>query len=172
VRDELAKEVKAEREYDVSWRKLSKAAKGRRVDNDNAWIQCQIKEHLQEESDFNFIKMHLLTHFTGHVKALGQLSNVSAQLSEALHGELKEPFRRSNKINADSQILQMIARMNCLDYRELNVEAAKRRSDTVNRAKHPLACRLQNARADVQVLTDLASWCEVPRDELQVLITW
>jgi phage host-nuclease inhibitor protein Gam len=65
-----------------------------------------------------------------------------------------------------------MGRMNCFDYRELNGEAAKRRSATVNHAKHPLARRLQNARADVKVLTDLASWCEVSRDELEVLIAW
>jgi hypothetical protein len=74
--DELAKDLKAERDSDVSWRRLSKAAKSRQVDNDNAWIQFQIKENLQEESDFNFIKMHLLTHFTEQVKELGHLSNV------------------------------------------------------------------------------------------------
>jgi hypothetical protein len=75
----LAKELKAERDSEVSWRGLSKAAKSRRVDNDNAWSQCQINEHLQEKCDFNFIKIHFLTHFSQHGKELGHLSNVSAE---------------------------------------------------------------------------------------------
>jgi hypothetical protein len=41
----------------------------------------------------------LLSHFSEHVKELGHLTNVSAELPERLHRELKDAFRRSNKHN-------------------------------------------------------------------------
>jgi len=69
-------------ESDPAWNDLSAAAKRRRVDVDITQIESGIAQHLVDESDFNFVKMHLLNHFSNHIRQLGNLVNVSSELPE------------------------------------------------------------------------------------------
>jgi DNA-directed RNA polymerase subunit N (RpoN/RPB10)/oligoribonuclease (3'-5' exoribonuclease) len=172
LRAELTKESKAEREATEGWDNLSRTAKSRQLNEDKTWIESQVKSLVEEESDFNFIKLHLLTHFSEHVKELGHLTNVSAELSERLHRELKDAFRRSNKHNAHQQILQSITRTTLFEYRDLNIEAAKRRTTNTNRSKKPIDRRMQTPQSSIKLLTELATWCGLPPEELQTLVAW
>jgi len=63
-------------ESDPAWNYLLAATKRRRVDEDKMQIESAIAQHLVEESDFNFVKMHLLNHFSDHICQLGNLLNV------------------------------------------------------------------------------------------------
>jgi len=78
-----------ERESDPAWNNLSVAAKRRRVDEDKTQIESDIAQHLVDESDFNFVKMHLLNHFSDHIRQLGNLLNVSSELPEKAMMDLK-----------------------------------------------------------------------------------
>jgi hypothetical protein len=89
-----------------------------------------------------------------------------------MHCELKDSFRQSNKNNASSQILLNISRLNGFEYRELNIDAAKRRSHEPNKPKQPLARCIKRPQNDEKHSKDLASWCGLARDELQTLIAW
>jgi hypothetical protein len=69
-------------ESDPAWNNLSAAAKHHRVDEDKMPVESEIAKHLVDESDFNFVKMHLMTHFSDHIRQLGSLSNSSSELPE------------------------------------------------------------------------------------------
>jgi hypothetical protein len=172
LRKELGKALEAKRTSGEEWKELSNVQKRRVVNEEKIWIKSRVKSCLEEHSDFNFIKLHLLAHFSDYVKELGHLSNVSAELSESMHCELKESFRRSNKNNASSQILLNISRLDGFQHRELNVEAAKRRSHEPNKQRQPLPRSMKSPQNDVKHLKDLANWCGLAGDELQTLIAW
>jgi hypothetical protein len=151
-RVELTQKLQADREATVNWKKLSGRAKRCQLNEDKTWIQSQIKSLLEEESDFNFIKLHLLSHFSEHGKELGHLTNVSAELPERLHRELKDACRRSNKHNAHQQILQSMTQTSHFDYRELNIEAEKRETTNTNRSKEPIDRRIHSPQSSRKML--------------------
>jgi len=172
LKAQLTVDMKTQRESELTWNKLSKAAKCRREDDDKVEVEKQIEASLKEDSHFNFIKMHLLTHFAEHIRELGNLSNFTAELSESCHRDLKEAFRHSNKVNADPQILRSISRRLAFEYRELNVDAAKRRANDCIPPPVPRNRRLQNRRRDIKTLTDLATWCDMPDEDFQNHVAW
>jgi multisubunit Na+/H+ antiporter MnhG subunit len=60
-------------ESDHAWNNLSAAANHRRVDKDKTQIKSEIAQHLVDQSDSNFVMMHLLNHFSDHICQLGNL---------------------------------------------------------------------------------------------------
>jgi len=79
---QLTSDKQEERESYLAWNNLSAPGKLRRVDEDRTQIESGIAQHLADESDFNFVKMHLLNHFSDHIRQLGNLLNVSSELPE------------------------------------------------------------------------------------------
>jgi len=73
--------------------------------------------------------MYPLNHFSYHFRQLGNLLNVSSELQEKEMMDLKEAFRQSNYHGVAFQILQIIARKEVFQYRELNANAAIQRRD-------------------------------------------
>jgi len=69
---------------------LSAAAKRHRVDADKTQIQSEIAQHLVDKSDFNFVKMHLLNHFSEHIHQPGNLLNITSELPEKAIMDLKQ----------------------------------------------------------------------------------
>jgi hypothetical protein len=69
-------------ENNPSWNNLSAAAMGRRIDKHTTQIESEIAPHLVDELDFNFVKMHRFSHFSDHIRQLGNLINVSSELFE------------------------------------------------------------------------------------------
>jgi hypothetical protein len=57
-----------EHDMDHAWNNLSAAAKGSCTDEAKMQIKSEIAQHLVDESDFNFVKMHLLNHFSQHIR--------------------------------------------------------------------------------------------------------
>jgi len=67
--------------------------------------------------------MHLLSHYSSQIKDFGNLPQYSTEITEALHKPLKDAYRRSNRVEAAEQILDMITRDHALRMRELNIQA-------------------------------------------------
>ena len=91
--------------------------------------KSEIEQHLVDESDFNFVKMHLLNQFSDHIRQLGNLLNISSELPENAVMDLEQAYQQSNLHDATFQILRTKAREEVFQYRELNPNAAKRCHD-------------------------------------------
>jgi len=80
------------------------------VAQSNRWPACdeeceeendQRMELIHAESNFNFIKMPLITHFRDHIYSFGNILMYSTEYEElAQKEEIKDGWRRSNKIDA------------------------------------------------------------------------
>jgi len=80
LKKQLTLDKQEEQESDPTWNNHSAAAKHLRVDEDKMQIESEIAQHLVDESDFHFVKMHLLNHFSDHIRQLANLVNVSSEL--------------------------------------------------------------------------------------------
>ena len=69
-------------------------------------IKSEIAQHLVDESDFIFVKMHLLNHFTDYMHQLGNLLNGYTELPEKAMMSLKQAYQQSNLHEAPFQIFQ------------------------------------------------------------------
>ena len=105
LRHKLSEELKTECEKSSDWNHLSNAAKARRIKDNRQMIEQEVKQHLIDESDFNFIKMHLPCHFGKRIRQLGCLSNMTSEYYEHEMIDIKDEYRHSNKINATEPIL-------------------------------------------------------------------
>jgi hypothetical protein len=78
-----------------------------------------------ENAHFNFIKMHLLEHFGSTVQRFGSIPLFSTDISELAHkAQIKESYRRSNKNNAATQILDNYSRIHAFGMHLLNLKGA------------------------------------------------
>ena len=102
-----------ERESDPAWNNLSAAARHRHVDVDKTQIESEIEQHLVDESDFNFVKRHLLNHFSDYIHQLGNPLNVSSELTEGVMMNLEQAYRESNRHEAAFQILRTKPERRC-----------------------------------------------------------
>jgi hypothetical protein len=83
------------------------------------------EEEAIEKAHFNFIKMHLLEHFGSTVQRFGSIQFFSTDISELAHkAQIKESYRRSNKNNASTQILDNYSRIHAFGMHVLNLKAA------------------------------------------------
>jgi len=105
LKKQLTLDKQEERESDPAWNNLSAAAKHRRVDEDKMQIKSEIAQHLVDESDFSFLKMHLLNHLSDHIRQLGNLRNVSSELPENTMMDLKQAYRQLNRHETAVQIM-------------------------------------------------------------------
>jgi len=168
LKKQLTLDKQEERESDPAWNNLSAAAKRGHVDEDKMWIESEIAQHLVDESDFNFVKMHLLNHLSDHIRQLGNLLNVSSELPEKAMMDLKQAYQQSNHHEAAFQILRTTARNEVFQYRELNSNAAKQRhNNDMLLTKAPIKRMMKNPQPEIKTLDDLAEWCAMPTGELQ-----
>jgi len=173
LKKQLTLDKQEEWESDPAWNKLSPAAKRHCVDEDKMQIESEIAQHLVDESDFNFVKMHLLNHFSDHIRQLGNLLNVSSELPEKAMMDLKQANRQSNHHEAALQILRTKPLKEVFQYRELNANAAKQRhDDDMPLTKAPIKRMMKNPQPEIKTLEDLAKWCAMPKGELQNHIAW
>jgi len=79
------------------------------------------------ESHFNFIKMHLLSHFCDHKHQFGNIPMYSTEFGELGHKtQIKAGWRQSNKNDASWQIVQSYSRQHGIRMRQLNLESLRR----------------------------------------------
>jgi len=81
----------------------------------------ELSQIYDEDVDFNFVKIQLLSYFGDHVRRFGNIQIYSTKLQETGHKTMiKEGYRRSNKNNASHQILQRSARLDSFKNHEIN----------------------------------------------------
>ena len=102
------------------------AAKRRRVTvRHREELATTREEEAVERAHFNFIKMHLLEHFGSTVQRFGSIPLFSTDISELAHKtQIKESYRRSNKNNAATQILDNYSRVHTFGMHILNLKTA------------------------------------------------
>jgi hypothetical protein len=83
-------------ETDPARNNLPAAVKRHRFDEDKTQIESEIAKHLVDKSDFNCVKMHLLNHFSDHIRQVGNLLNVNSELPERAMMEFKQSHQQSN----------------------------------------------------------------------------
>jgi hypothetical protein len=82
----------------------------------------EIRE-IRERSNFNFIKLHILSHNRKHVERFGSIPQYSTDISELAHvRQIKEAYGASNKVDAAMQILDYRGRRLALETRMLNLK--------------------------------------------------
>jgi len=79
----------------------------------------------EEEVDFNFVKIHLLSNFGDYVRRFANIQMYSTESGEKSQKTIiKEGYCRSNRNNLSHQILQTCARLDSFKIDEINVEAS------------------------------------------------
>jgi len=74
------------------------------------------------ESYFNFIKMHLLSHFYDHIRQFGNIPMYSTEFGKLAHKtQIKAGWRQSNKNDASRHIFQSYSRQPGIRMRLLNL---------------------------------------------------
>jgi len=123
--DELCKELRGQR---AQMRERVPPSQQRRIrDDDCEEPNDQCMELIHSKFNFNFVKMHLISHFGDHFYMFGNYVMYSIKYGElALKEQIKDGWRRSNKIDAARQILSSYGRQHAILMRLLNLEFLQR----------------------------------------------
>jgi len=79
---------------------------------------------IRRENNFNFIKMHYMTHFASHVQRSGSIWMYSTAIGElADKDQIKDGYPRSNKNESAPQILSHYGRQHVIGIRLQTIEA-------------------------------------------------
>jgi len=160
-------------EWDPAWKRHSAAAEGSHIDEDTTQMESEIAQHLVDESDFNFVNMHLLNHFFDHIWPVGNNLNASSDLPERVMMDLKQAYGQSNCHDLAYQIQWAKARKEVVHYREQNVKAAKQhRHHEITLTKVPIKRMMKNLQPETKTLDGLAEWCAMPTEEIKNQIAW
>jgi len=89
-----------ERESDPAWSNHSAAAMHCLVDDYKTQIKLEIAQHLADELDFNYVTIHLLNHFSDHIRQVGNLFNVCSKLPEQSMRDLKQAYQQLDRYEA------------------------------------------------------------------------
>jgi len=84
-------------------------------DDDREEENYQRMELIHSESNFNFVKMPLISDFRDHIYMFGNIPMYSTEYGELAHKEqIKDGWRRSNKIDTARQILSSYGRQHVI----------------------------------------------------------
>ena len=103
----------------------------------NPWrdyIRHEIDVSKELDADFNFLKIHLISHWVEQIRQHGASQQYRAERHEQTHKtNLKDGWNASNhNLNYLPQVITFQRRILCLEIRELNFQAlAKRRENSV-----------------------------------------
>jgi len=75
---------------------------------------------LREAAHYNFPKMHLISHYAEQIPKFSALKQYSTDISKYMHKGFKETYRRSNKVNATSQMITNYTRDHYVHYEGLD----------------------------------------------------
>jgi len=98
----------------------------------NAWrdyISHKIDISKELDADFNFPKIHLMSHWAKQIRRYGALQQYSAERHEQAHKtNLKDGWNASNyNLNYLPQVITFQRRILCFEIRELNLQAVAQR---------------------------------------------
>ena len=129
---------------DEQWRKIRPQrtlmsqpvapSKQRRIcDDDHKEGHERRMDLFHSQSHFNFIKMHLLSHFSDHIRQFGNIPMNSSEFGELVHKEqIKDGWRRLSKNDAARQIVNSYSRQHAIRIRLLNLESLRPRGATLS----------------------------------------
>jgi len=90
----------------------------RRLEDDQDKENDLRMDIIHTESHLNFVKMHLLSHFSDHIHQFGNISMYSTKLRELVHkDQIKDGWRHSNKNDVKQQILHSYRRQHAIQMR-------------------------------------------------------
>ena len=125
--DELRKEVRRQRTLVNQSVARSRGSRVREQLEERQEENDQCMDLIHAESNFNFIKMHLIIHFREHIYQFGNIPIYSTEFGELAQKEqIKDGYLRSNKIDAARQILRSYGRHHVIRMRLLNLESLRR----------------------------------------------
>jgi len=103
-------------------------SKRRRIRDDDREEEHERRmDWIHHKSHFNFIKIHLLSHFSDHIRQFGNIPMYSMECGELEHKEqIKDGRRRSNKNDAVRQIVHSSSRQHAIRMRLLNLKSLQR----------------------------------------------
>ena len=79
-----------------------------------------MKEML-EKSMFNYLKLHLLTHYAQQIGWFGSRPHYSMEIIEAIHKAFKDPYGWSNRVDGTLKILHTRDREDLYKMQEVNL---------------------------------------------------
>ena len=80
------------------------------MNEDSTQIESQIAQNLVNESEVSQVNINVLKHFCDHFRQLGNLINISSQLTENVMKDLKQAYLQSKCHEATCHLLQIPAR--------------------------------------------------------------
>jgi len=115
----------------------------------NAWrdfISHEIDFSKELDADFNFQKIHLMSHWVEQIRRYGALQQYFAERHEQVHKtNLKDGWNSSNhNLNYLPQVITFQRRFLCFEVRELNLQALAQR-----RENSAAACKVLPSSADL-----------------------
>jgi hypothetical protein len=99
-------------------------AKRRKINEENRVQLETLKETKElEDARFDFIKMHLPTHYEDHVRRLGAIPPYSTEVDESTHRrQIKDSYRASSHQIFHQQVIQYYTRISAMGICQLNVK--------------------------------------------------
>jgi len=122
---QLTLDKQEERESEPIWNNLFAPVQRHSVDQDKMRRVSKIAQNLADESDFNFVKMHLLNDFSDHICKLGNPLNASSELPEKAIMDYEHVYRQSNSHDAAFAIVWTNDQKEVFQFRELNANPSK-----------------------------------------------
>jgi len=174
--DELRKELRRQRAH---LRERVPPSERRRIrDDDREEENNQRMELIHSKSNFNFVKRHLISHFRDQIYMFGNISMYSTEYEELAHKEqIKDRWRRSNKLDAARPILSSYGRQHAISMRLLNLEFLQRAGadlptevvehlEKTRSAPTPAAYRriLKERRNNIHDVVDSGRACDISPD--------
>jgi len=97
----------------------------RRIRDDDRDQHHELRiDMINAESHFNFVKMHLLSHFSDHIRQFGNIPMYSTEIGDlADKTEIKEGWRQSDKNDAGRQIVHSYSRQHAIRMRLWNLKS-------------------------------------------------
>ena len=124
------KELCAERDAELEANKNKSAAFRHRIQE--SWksiIESEMAEYIEDGSDFNFPKIHLMQHFREQIQRFGCLKQWSTEIGESSHRrQIKDGFNALNQTgDFYSQMINFYLRCDAFTVRKVNREASSRK---------------------------------------------
>jgi len=123
--DELRKELRCQRAQ--MQERLPPSQRCQIRDNDRQEQNDQCMELIHSESNFNFVKMHLISHFRDHISMFGNIPMYSTKYRELGHEEqINDGWPAQIKCDPAQQILSSYGRQHAIRMTLLNLEFLQR----------------------------------------------
>jgi hypothetical protein len=144
LRTELVTKRKVDEETNAETWTPSK--KRRETNARRDYISHEIDVSKQLDADFNFPKIHLISHWVEQIRRYGTLQQYSAERHEQAHKtNLKDGWNASNHhLNYLPQVFTVQRRILCFEIRELNLQALAQR-----RENSAATCKVLHSGADL-----------------------